>query len=220
MSSQDFNPEDMYHMFILKQLSSDIWYFKNVVSYPKELLQFINEVDLDARSHQTITQWSPWTASDNPAFVYGENKNIITNNVKNKIDNGRLNQKILYIKNSLEMAFEMCLNQYLANHNLDPSRYNLMTSEIPVRRWTGPGMGPHCDNYYGDSDLAFSMISYLNSDYEGGEIEFQNHGISIKPEEGSLLIFPSKEPYLHKVNDVISGDRYTSHLSVYNSKVV
>lgn len=220
MSSQDFNPEDMYHMFILKQLSSDIWYFKNVISYPKELLQFINEVDLDERSHQTITQWSPWTASDNPAFVYGKNKNIITNNVKNKIDNGRLDQKILYIKNSLEMAFEMCLNQYLANHNLDPSRYNLMTSEIPVRRWTGPGMGPHCDNYDGDSDLAFSMISYLNSDYEGGEIEFPNHGISIKPEEGSLLIFPSKEPYLHKVNDVISGDRYTSHLSVYNSKVV
>ena len=88
-------------------------------------------------------------------------------------------------------------------------------SEMPIRKWTGPGMGPHCDSYDGDSDLAFSMICYLNNDYEGGEIEFPNHNISIKPEAGSLLIFPGQEPFLHKVNDIRSGERYTSHLSVY-----
>jgi hypothetical protein len=215
MSSQDFNPEDMYHMFILKQLSNDIWYFKNVISYPKELLQFINDIDLDNRSHSIITKWEDWTASNDTSFIYGKNKNIITSNIKNKIDGGRLDQKILYIKNSIEMAFEMCLSQYLSNHNLDPSMYSLMLNEIPIRKWTGPGMGPHCDNYDGDSNLAFSMISYINADYEGGEIEFPDHGISIKPEEGSLLIFPSQEPYLHKVNNVTFGNRYTSHLSVY-----
>jgi hypothetical protein len=214
-NENSFDPNDMYHMFIPQSISTDIWYFKNVVSYPKELLDFINEVDLDNRSHSIITKWDNWTASNDANFIYGKNKVILSNNIKNKIDNARLDQKILYIKNSIEMAFEMCLNQYLANHNLDSSRYNLMMSEMPIRKWTGPGMGPHCDSYDGDSDLAFSMICYLNDDYEGGEIEFPNHNISIKPEAGSLLIFPGQEPFLHKVNDIRYGERYTSHLSVY-----
>jgi hypothetical protein len=36
-STQQFNPEDMYHMFDVKKLNNDIWYLKNVLSYPKEL---------------------------------------------------------------------------------------------------------------------------------------------------------------------------------------
>jgi hypothetical protein len=214
--TNSFNPEDMYHMFDLKILEKNIWYFKNVVSYPEDLLKFINEVDEDTRSHEIITKWSPWTASDDTTFVYGDNKYVISNNINNKIDNARLDQKILYIKNSFEMAFDMCLNQYLAQHGLDKNHYSLPMQQIPIRRWIkGPGMGPHCDGYDGDTSLAFSMITYLNEDYEGGEIEFPNHNMSLKPASGSLLIFPSQEPYLHKVNPILSGERYTSHLSVY-----
>lgn len=214
-NESSFDPNDMYHMFIPQAISNDIWYFKNVVSYPQELLEFINEIDEDNRSHSIITKWNDWTASNDDSFIYGKNKVILSDNIKNKIDGGRLDQKILYIKNSIEMAFDMCLNQYLSNHNLDRDMYNLMMSEMPIRKWTGPGMGPHCDSYDGDSDLAFSMICYLNNDYDGGEIEFPNHNISIKPEPGSLLIFPGQEPFLHKVNNIRSGERYTSHLSVY-----
>jgi hypothetical protein len=209
----EFNPEDMYHMFDIKRLHNDIWYFKNVLSYPKELLTFINEIDNIEESHKSISKWEPWTASDDKSFVYGKNKNISLSNFENK--NNRLSQKMLYIKNSLEMAFDMCLKQYLSGHRLDPAMYNLKINEIPVRQWVGPGMGPHCDTYDGDNDLAFSMIAYINEDYEGGEIAFPNHNISLKPAAGSLVIFPSHEPFLHQVKDIVSGERYTSHLSVY-----
>jgi hypothetical protein len=208
-----FNPEDMYHMFDLKRLNNDIWYFKNVVSYPQELLQFINEVDENSESYNQITKWNAWTASDDIDFVYGKTKNILTDNFYNK--NNSLSQKILYIKNSFEMAFDMCLKQYLSAHGLNPADYKLMMEQIPIRQWVGPGMGPHCDTYDGDTDLAFSMITYINEDYEGGEICFPNHGITLKPAAGSLVIFPSQEPYLHEVKNVLSGERYTSHLSVY-----
>jgi hypothetical protein len=215
-NTDKFNPEDMYHMFDLKPLEKDIWYFKNVVSYPEELLNFINDIDLDSQSHYAITKWEPWTASDDSSFVYGKNKYILPNNLVNKTNNPKLNQKILYINNSFEMAFNMCLNQYLSHRGLDRSMYSLPMQQVPLRKWTsGSGMGPHCDSYDGDTDLAFSMIIYLNDDYEGGEINFPNHGVSVKPEPGSLIIFPSQEPYLHAVKKVISGERYTSHLSVY-----
>jgi len=216
-----FDPNDMYHMFIPQALENNIWHFKNVVSYPKELVAFINEVDENPESYSKITQWSPWTASDNPNIIYGKNKNVLTNSIKENNSGSRLDQKILYISNSLKMAFDMCINNYLKSKNIDPENYILPMGEIPIREWAaGSGMGPHCDNYDGHTTLAFSMIVYLNDDYEGGEIEFPNQGVSIKPQEGSLIVFPSNEPYLHKVNEVLSGKRYTSHLSVYKGKMV
>ena len=221
MNDKPFDPNDMYHMFIPNSLENNIWYFKNVVSYPKELVQFINEVDNDSQSHSKITQWNSWTASNDINIVYGKNKNVLTNEIKQNNSNSRLDQKILYISNSLKMAFEMCLNTYLTSKKIEPSNYILPMGEIPIREWAaGSGMGPHCDNYDGHTTLAFSMIVYLNDDYDGGEIEFPNHGISLKPQEGSLIIFPSTEPYLHKVNEVLYGKRYTSHLSVYKGKMV
>lgn len=210
-----FNPEDMYHMFDLKLLENNIWYFKNVISYPDELVQFINEVDGIQESYSVIDKWTDWTASDDKNFVYGKNKNIMPMNLNLNNRSNRLGQKMLYIKNSFEMAFEMCLDRYLAGHGLDKNNYNLNLTQIPVREWVGPGMGPHCDNYDGDADLEFSMICYLNDSYEGGEIKFPNHNITLKPAAGSLVIFPSKEPYVHQVNDISAGKRYTSHVSVY-----
>lgn len=215
-STQQFNPEDMYHMFDLKPLSNDIWYFKNVVSYPKELTNFINEVDGDSRSYSKITPWEEWTASNNKDIKYGKNKNIIAGAIKDVIDNGPLDKKILYIKNSLEMAAQMSLDTYLAHRGLDKTNYTLEMKIIPIRIWeSGSYMGPHCDSYDGSSEIAFSIVMYLNDEYTGGEISFPNHNISIKPQVGSLIIFPSQEPFLHQVKTIESGQRYTCHLSVY-----
>jgi len=216
ISKETFNPNDMYHMFDVQILEKDIWYFKNVLSYPEELLKFIHLVDADERSHQAITKWEDWTASNDASLIYGNNKNILTENVLNKTDDEKLNQKILYIKNSFEMAAQMSFEMYLASHQLDKNSYSLKMQSIPLRRWAkGSAMGPHCDSYDGDTDLAFSMITYINDEYEGGEINFPNHNILLKPAPGSLVIFPSQEPYLHEVKEVISGERYTSHLSAY-----
>lgn len=160
---KDFNPNDMYHMFIPNALEDGIWHFKNVLSYPKELVDFINEVDESQESYSKITQWIPWTASDDVNVVYGKNKNVLTNSIKENNSGSRLDQKILYISNSLKMAFEMCLDNYLKSRNIDGKNYILPMGEIPIREWAaGSGMGPHCDNYDGHTTLAFSMIAYLN----------------------------------------------------------
>jgi predicted 2-oxoglutarate/Fe(II)-dependent dioxygenase YbiX len=49
---------------------------------------------------------------------------------------------------------------------------------------------------------------YLNDDYEGGEVEFVNFGIKIKPQPGMLLLFPSTYPYAHIAHPVTSGVKY------------
>ena len=69
-------------------------------------------------------------------------------------------------------------------------------------------MGPHADQADGNLSLRYSIVTYLNDDYEGGEIEFPNQSIKIKPVAGSSIIFPSSAPYLHRSHKIISGKKY------------
>ena len=53
-----------------------------------------------------------------------------------------------------------------------------------------------------------TFLWYLNTVEEGGETEFFNGRISIKPEKGKLLLFPSTWTYIHRGNMPISNDKY------------
>lgn len=53
-----------------------------------------------------------------------------------------------------------------------------------------------------------SCVIYLNDSYEGGEIEFNNFNIKVKPKSNSMVLFPSNYPYAHTAHKVFSGTRY------------
>lgn len=53
-----------------------------------------------------------------------------------------------------------------------------------------------------------SCVGYLNGDYEGGEIEFVNYKLKIKPQPGMLIIFPSNFAYKHIAHPVTKGTKY------------
>jgi len=65
-------------------------------------------------------------------------------------------------------------------------------------------------HYDGDtiSGRSISPILYLNDDYEGGELEFVNFNLKIKPEAGSLYLFPANYPYRHIAHPVTNGTKY------------
>ena len=79
-------------------------------------------------------------------------------------------------------------------------------------------MDLHKDNgYEGRSEDQFrmrhySMVAYLNHDYEGGEtvikLKDKPDFISI-PKQGSVVIFKSNEECIHGVNEVTDGTRIT-----------
>lgn len=88
----------------------------------------------------------------------------------------------------------------------------IYTTQAYLTAWVEGGYaGPHIDNpRHGDGFIQFSSIIYLNENFEGGEIEFPNQKFKYKAEEGSAVIFPSAgTEYIHKVNKVKSGIRYT-----------
>ena len=58
------------------------------------------------------------------------------------------------------------------------------------------------------SSRLISTVSYLNDNYVGGEIEFRQSNVRIKPEAGSIVFFPSNFLYVHEIMPVTDGTRY------------
>ena len=54
-----------------------------------------------------------------------------------------------------------------------------------------------------------SFLFYLNSEFGGGELEFPELGLTIKPKKGMMIAFPSYKEFPHKVHPVTWGHRYT-----------
>jgi hypothetical protein len=59
------------------------------------------------------------------------------------------------------------------------------------------------------SGRAISAVVYLNDDYTGGEIEFPNFKVKIKPQKGMLILFPSNFAYRHIAHPVVDGTKYS-----------
>lgn len=71
-------------------------------------------------------------------------------------------------------------------------------------------VGGHYDVHADSSDggRQISGILYLNDDFEGGETHFPNQNITIKPEAGMLVLFPSNFVYAHGSNPITDGKKY------------
>jgi hypothetical protein len=53
-------------------------------------------------------------------------------------------------------------------------------------------------------------IFYLNEDYEGGRLHFPKQEIAFKPKRKAAYFFPGDLNYIHGVDTITSGTRYTS----------
>lgn len=63
-----------------------------------------------------------------------------------------------------------------------------------------------------DPSIEYASIIYLNDDYLNGELFFENKNISLKPNPGTLLLFPGNKEFKHGVKHV--GDGPTRYVIV------
>jgi len=108
------------------------------------------------------------------------------------------------VHNQMNLLLQASTIPYARKHGLHElyhESYNMLKYS------TGQEYKAHADGTT-DTGRSVSAIIYLNDNYEGGEIEFVNFGVKIKPKPGMLIIFPSTYPYAHIAHPVISGTKY------------
>lgn len=77
-------------------------------------------------------------------------------------------------------------------------------------KYDGPGTHFKIHADHGPAYVStISVVAYLNDDYEGGEIYFPRFDLTIKPEPGDIVVFPSTYIYEHASQPMISGTKYS-----------
>ena len=117
---------------------------------------------------------------------------------------------------NLEEAVAGCFREHVA------PRYNCQfRSYEPVQFLGYPVGGHYLGHNDGESynfetrqwdrcmDRDVSFLFYLNDQYGGGELEFTDLGLTIKPKKGMMIAFPSYKDFAHKVHPVTWGHRYS-----------
>jgi hypothetical protein len=197
-------------------LEEKVYYYTDVIKNPEELIKELEQ----------ISEWGEWAACSGKHYVYGTDKTIIPSS-GTLFDGAAVNDKIYNIIND---AFQAVARDYAeAQGNLDDPK---LFPAMPVKKYmAGTSMGAHYDQQEGDERLKYSLVMYLNDDYEGGEISFtirdpngvitggtpdpdlelspkDSYTFAVKPKAGSVIIFPPSPPYHHTAHLVKSGFKY------------
>ena len=160
---------------------------------------------------------------------------LLTNNTKDisqatiinndKADNSETNLEVrntlLYnipeeMAKNLEQAVAACFREHIA------PKYNCQFKSYEPVQFLGYPVGGH---YKGHNDGEIfndktrqwektmerdvSFLFYLNDQYGGGELEFYDLGLTIKPKKVMMIAFPSYKDFAHKVHPVTWGHRYS-----------
>jgi len=130
-----------------------------------------------------------------------------------KIDNIlslSINKTLLAYIDTLNTQYKLKDDECWANHLPE----KLQSEEFQINRYSETQEYKwHTDQGYnyikktGMFTRQFSIVVYLNDDFDGGETEFQF--TSVKPQKGACLIFPSNFMYSHCARPVKNGVKYS-----------
>lgn len=146
-----------------------------------------------------------WTRA--PTIGDGAFQDVRTNKVINITYNARITNNGLL--QNIHNQFNMCL---LSSTLPYCQRYGIFEElwheEYSILKYSdNQEYKAHYDGTSSNGRILSALI-YLNNDYEGGELEFVNFKVKIKPQAGMLILFPSNYAYRHIAHPVTSGTKY------------
>lgn len=187
-----------------------IFYFKNVLENPREIVDLIESTNDSLTELDALEKWTAWRSNNDPDHIFGQQKQT------RKAALATSNDEVVFIYTQLETAILEAAKYYEQATNTSVG----VPQQLSISKYfEGASMGPHVD---WDEDHArlepiVSAVMYLNDDYEGGELHFKEQLVTIKPEAGSIVIFPSVEPFYHQSKEIISGSKYMSPIFWYKN---
>jgi hypothetical protein len=114
--------------------------------------------------------------------------------------------ELVSVYNDVASRIKDGLAHYQAMYNIN---MNYMEAINFVRYGENEHFGVHTDHGF-SYICTVSNVTYLNDDYEGGELHFPLLNVSYKPEAGDSVFFPSTYIYAHAALPVKSGVKYSA----------
>jgi len=197
------------------------------------VFNYLKETEL--KTEDTIMgPWHDW-------YLFGKQSKYQMNHELSEATDSLKKEK--YLIESVNKAFLEATDHYIKYHNIDIDFNEKVNVEGFQDRWRkmGPSFAKYFSNagsnveenrameYHTDFEIAktkkpdykfcITVTTYLNDNYDGGEIEFyiNDNIITYKPKKGDVLVFPSgnpnflsqeKELYYHAVKLVQNGEKY------------
>lgn len=146
-------------------------------------------------------------------FEMSKGKEKVENEVIN-FTQLNLNTHHIDMLNHLIGPTRQVLSQYIGDLKNETTwfpRNTLAMEEFRIKCYnggTGEQFSTHVDvGNYVSAKRFLSFLFYLNDDFEGGETVFED-GPTIKPKQGSVLIFPPTWQYPHSGLSVTTGSKF------------
>lgn len=173
--------------------------YENIWPNPESTIKNIESLCNDS---QLDISWSPAET-----IGHGVNQDIRTNKTLSVTYLASLldNQILQNINNQFYTLLLAATNSYAKRFHIQEKIWHENYNVLKYQK------GQQYDLHYdgnANTGRIVSAICYLNSDYQGGEIEFPNFNVQIKPEPGMLVLFPSNFAYSHIAHPVTSGTKY------------
>lgn len=220
-------------MKLEKKLDENVYYYTDVLPDHKKFLDIILETDGNPEIEAVIPSWQKWLSNSNDGYSFGGKKDMQPNNLH--LLSGEIREKAEYVISEIQRCIKDVAEAFIRDRGLDVQNPNLSPFAGIMKYTPGLEMGAHFDAQAGDESLWWSMIIYVNDDYDGGELSWILHDKDlrdpqyyhlkprsdiydpeneklvdfwIKPIAGSALIFPSTFPYRHQVHIMKTGNKY------------
>lgn len=193
-------------------LDNKIIYYENLISDVNKFIESFEFVEEEYCNF--FSPWKDWYSSDNNS-LYGKFR---SGSFSASLNYSHPESRTFFIAKTIKSLIDTCVKDYCEKTN-NPSGH--MPDYFSINKYnTNAYMGPHVDteDRTNKHKPSISMVFYINDDYEGGEIEFPNQSIKIKPSAGSLIIFPSYQPYMHDPKPTKSGLKYMIPLFWFEEK--
>lgn len=192
-----------------------VYAYENVFDFIPQLLDYINKVDEWELRFGEKHEDGTWDYDSGASFV----------------DSHKIFEDASpYVAPVIEQTIE-CLSHFLEDHGESYDKYNsdvFSDGSLSVdRHHPETALMAHYDSVPEGAGKTYTVLVYLNDDYEGGELSFKISNSDevykivnelepptdaadfyFKPKAGTVVIFPSDTPYYHTAHKITSGFKY------------
>jgi hypothetical protein len=189
-------------------LAPGMVYYHKAISDPNHTILTIENMqkNLSLGIKSAAQPWHEWNGANPDIEKFCIRHFIVDPNKVNQQD--PLYKEICLVYDNIFNGINNAFKHY-STQLYPASSKNIKSTEgmLSILKYFKSGyLPPHQDQ--GVSSRVLSTVGYLNDNYDGGEIYFPYIDITVKPEAGSVIFFPSNFVYVHEVKPMISGIRY------------